>query len=139
MNSKPARFGKCTSISGPMFSNKTSEILKIISNAKRFGQTPLIIRHALDERFDDKNKIKTHDGYAIGVDVDHVHKNSLKPDILQNEMAKYDPIAIDEGQFFKSDELFDFVFAAGKMGKEIIVSGLLTDKDMKPYPYMQRI
>ena len=46
-------------ILGCMYSGKTTEILRIVNSLKHIGETPLIIKPIIDDRYS-KDKISTH-------------------------------------------------------------------------------
>lgn len=130
---KIIRYGRLILIIGPMFSCKTQNLMNRMTIHRRRGKKCIIIRHGLDKRFDDGGKIKTHDGHVIGVDTEHTYRIQLDFGQLEGFMS-YDVIGIDEGQWFANPrELHEFSLSLVKMGKEVIIAGLLTDKDLKPY------
>ena len=108
-------------ILGPMFSGKSTELLRRISRYEAIGQKILLINHTNDSRTGDS--VKTHD---------KITRTALKTDNLEEllqttEYKEADVIGIDEAQFFTG--LRDFVLATESKHKIIIMSGL--DGDYK--------
>jgi thymidine kinase len=118
--------GSLTIFLGNMFSGKTSELLRVLTNAS-YVHNALYINHRLDNRSDQP--------YST-------HNTLIKPKLLNDtkiEMFsilylqdvpldvynKYDTIGIDEAQFFED---LDFVITlVDKLGKSVYVAGLNGD------------
>lgn len=129
--------GKIIAIVGPMFSCKTMDLIQLVTKYKRLGRRVLIIRHGLDKRFDDTERIRTHDGYTIAVNVHQIYKTELRnDDIIQLTAKSFDVIAVDEGQWFDEKELLHFARRLRTYKKIVIVAGLMTDKDLRIFPSM---
>lgn len=111
--------GHITLICGPMFSGKTTEMIKIVSKYKLINKKCFYIKHFIDNRYetDSKNKkITTHDGSSITAS-----GCSTLYDLFE-ESLKYDVIGIDEGQFF--DDLMLFCDELRSKGKIVVISAL---------------
>ena len=78
-----------------MFAGKTGYGISKVTEYKRLGKKVFIIRHGDDKRFDDEDKIKTHDGHTVGVAIGQVYKKSLPLELLEGELSKFDIIFID--------------------------------------------
>jgi thymidine kinase len=130
--------GKIIAIIGPMFSCKTMDLIQLVTGGSRLGKRAIIIRHGRDKRFDDTDRIRTHDNYVIAVDVPHEYKTELTDNVFINTLvSNYDVIAVDEGQWFKNkDELVTFAKTLRAHDKTVIVAGLVTDKNQVPYQSM---
>ena len=106
-------------ILGCMYSGKTTEILKIVNSLKHIGETPLIIKSVLDDRYS-KDKISTHDKNEY----DCVTVNYLSA--TRNIKNNY--IIIEEAQFFT--DLYAFVIDQVEIhNKNVIVVGLDGDSN----------
>lgn len=116
-------------IIGPMFSGKTTELIRRCRRLKAVGKKVLIINHKNDNR-NGTHSVSTHDGVKLtakSVDMVTVHWfDTFKDD--------YDVIAIDEGQFFTG--LRDVVVSLKKLGKAVIISGLQGDAEMNAWKYV---
>tara|TARA_B100001093_G_scaffold424998_1_gene418346 strand:- start:193 stop:828 length:636 start_codon:yes stop_codon:yes gene_type:complete len=114
-------------ILGPMFSGKSTELIRRTSCYKAIGKNVLRINHLNDIRT--HNHIQTHS---------NIKKNAIKVSSLMSlldkpEFVYCDVIGIDEAQFF--DDLYEFIITIEPLGKIIIVSGL--DGDFKRRPIGQ--
>ena len=121
-------------IIGPMFSGKSSELLRFMKNAMAIDLNVLIINHDFDTRTG--QSIQTHDGTKA---------NALKTYSLKNiDISKYDVIGIDEAQFF--NDLKDFIEKNENLFKKLYIAGLDGDYQRKPFgqileiiPYCQNV
>lgn len=112
-------------ITGPMFSNKTSELLRRLSNASRVMRV-LFINHSSDTR-NNKGEYSTHNPLLPSylpecIDIDCLHLESLYGIDVEN----YDMIGIDEAQWF-NNLLSEVNRWVDVLGKKVIVAGLDTD------------
>lgn len=113
--------GKIEMIIGPMFSGKSTELLRRCKRYTLSGKKVLLINHTCDTRYGE-NIVGTHDGAA---------SSALALSDFTNlvEITKgYDVIAIDEAQFF---EIIPCVLA--EMGKIVIVAGLSSTYERQPF------
>jgi thymidine kinase len=111
-------------ILGPMFSGKSTELIRRCSRLSAIGKNVLYINHSFDSRTDDF--IQTHS----------LHKQSaLKiSSFTQIPLEEYDRaevIGIDEAQFFP--DLYEFVLKCESDGKTVIMSGLDGDSNRRPF------
>ena len=117
--------GSIELIIGPMFSGKTSELLR---RARRYGfakKSTLLIKFAEDCRYDPK-MICTHDKIRSGDCVSCPNLSEIK-----DAWKQYDVIAIDEGQFF--EKIREFCIQAADAGKTIIVAALDATFQREPF------
>lgn len=107
-----------TLITGPMFSEKTTTLIGLITKYKFAKKKILIINHLNDNRYDEGNFIVSHN---------NVKYESLKLHDLNDvaNIAPYEAIFIDEGQFFIN--LVNFVKRCLSEDKKIYVAGLNGD------------
>ena len=117
--------GSLTVILGPMFSGKTTEIIRLVSRLHIINKNPLIINSNLDTRCNEQ--IKTHDNKVLQA-VKTLHLLDLKHLLTTDN---YEVIAIDEAQFFT--DLYEFVTLALTYHKEVIVSGLKADSNQQKF------
>jgi len=111
-------------IIGPMFSGKSTELLRRTSRLEAIGKNIIYINHAYDTRTDDY--IQTHSNTKK-----FAKKLHNLFDIDEYELEKADVIAIDEAQFF--NDLYSFILHCEKKEKYIIISGLDGDYNRKPF------
>jgi len=101
--------GKLTTITGPMFSGKTTELLRLFSREEIARRKSLLFKPAIDNRYSE-SKVVNHDGRAISANIvkssEEIHQTVI--DYLESEENKVSPLInvfIDEVQFFESDIL----------------------------------
>lgn len=109
-------------IMGPMFSGKSTELIRRCSNASSVGLKVCIINHTYDNRCKD-DTVQTH--YGV------VAKALKVQNLLEVDIHDYDVIGIDEAQFF--DDLLDFVKSHEHNNKVLIVAGLDGDYQRQPF------
>jgi len=118
---------------GPMFSGKTSTIIKKSKNK----QNSIVIKPDIDTRNGNTTLVSSHDGLIVNA----ISAYSLCD--IWNTLSIYDNIFIDEGQFFP--DLYDFVeryhssYSRGILKKKIYVSGLDYDFRCKEFPQIAAI
>lgn len=117
-------------IIGPMFSSKSSSLLKEINRYKYISNNILVINHTLDKKryTNQEDKLKTHNGNSV----DSLMLQSLCELTFSEIYINADIILIDEGQFF--NDLFIFIKneLQKKTRKIFIVAGLSSDINMNP-------
>ena len=114
-------------IIGPMFSGKSTELLRRTSRYEAIGKKVLHINHSNDSRT--SNFIQTHSKQTRKA----LKVSSLMP-LLENEaFLQADVIGIDESQFFT--DLHNFISIAEYNNKIFIIAGL--DGDYKRCPIGQ--
>lgn len=110
-------------IIGPMFSGKTTELMRRLMRYTSIGSKILYINHSLDKSRTE-GSFSTHNplfnGYTSAI-------STIFTDKLPNsdEIIKFDIIAIDEAQFFEN--LGECIIYADKFHKRVILSGLSGD------------
>ena len=118
--------GECNLIFGPMFSCKTTELLRRLTRPVDAGFTGkiLYINHSLDERSDTKNlcNVSTHNSL-----ISSLPKNltCIKTNNLSNlNIQEYSIIGIDEGHFFDDINVVkDWVMRYNKIVHVVSLSG----------------
>lgn len=110
-----------TLIIGPMFSGKTTELIRLVDRKRIAGKKCLIIKHMIDTRFNTDNNVQTHSQISYEacdikyfrvlttVDIDYFKQN-------------YHVVAIEEGHFFTNLCTYCNMMANNKI--DVIVSAL---------------
>jgi thymidine kinase len=124
-----------TLIIGPMFSGKTSEVIRLIDRDVIAGKRCVIIKHEKDNRFDAKNgttqHLTSHNNHCYtGCPV--IYFNELSVDLLEELIKKYDTVAIEEGHFFR--DIDSFCIELANSGLNVIVSALDSSFKQKLFP-----
>ena len=122
--------GKVNLILGPMYSGKTSELLRryrryIIANKKC-----LLIKYSKDNRYSN-NQVITHD------DISYNAYNCSKLEEVNNIIDQYDVICVDEIQFFEDGHKYSDDWA--NSGKIVEVCGLNGDYNKQPFNTVSNI
>lgn len=114
-------------IIGPMFSGKSTELIRRINIAKMISNHVFVVSHVSDTRYA-KGKICTHNHVT-----EYCHSHSeLKPFLNDPQFIKATHVFIEEGQFFK--DLEDFVIEAVEgYKKQVTVSALDGTYQRKPF------
>lgn len=113
-------------IVGPMFSGKTTELLKRVHRFRALEVPTLVLTSALDTR---AGGLSTHAPHALGVPCEKVFRLS---DVLHRaSFVEARVIAVDEAQFF--EDLVGFVRICERENKHVIIAGL--DGDYKREPF----
>ncbi|KAK3607427.1 hypothetical protein CHS0354_035121 [Potamilus streckersoni] len=102
-------------IFGPMFSGKTTELIRRLKRYQIANYKCLIIKYAKDDRYS-KEGIATHDRNTLPA------IPSEKLSDLKHEAEQYDVIGIDEGQFFP--DVVSFSDQMADRGKIVIIAAL---------------
>lgn len=124
---RPKPRGKIKLIVGPMFSGKTSELMRIVETLRIAKRKCIIICHNSDSRYTDREEVVSHNKNSMLCIKTETIESLIDPMLLD-----YDVIAIDEGQFFS-----DVSFCADKLaglGKTVIIAGLNSTFEKKPFP-----
>lgn len=115
-------------IIGPMYSGKSTELIRRCNNYEAIGKNVLIFNHSLDVRCEE-NLVQTH-----GKNTKKAVKTTSLCDYLKNnnnEFIESNVIAIDEAQFFA--DLFEFVCLIEHLDIVVIIAGLDGDCFRKPF------
>lgn len=115
--SKGKKSGQIQVIFGPMFSGKTTELMRRIKRYQFANHTCLVIKYANDSRYDKEN-LSTHDRITLSAETAY----ELTPILARQDLDQFSVIGIDEGQFFP--DTVEFAEKMANMGKIVIVAAL---------------
>lgn len=119
-------------ITGPMYSGKSEELIKRIKILQFADIKILIVKQAFDTRFS-RSEIVSRSGYKLKTIV-----ASNASDIEKAWKSEYKAIAIDEVQFFDK-EIIPYIDKLASKGIRVIISGLDTDFERKPFGIMPQL
>lgn len=130
--------GKITTITGPMFSGKTTELLRIKSREEIAKRHSFVFKPKLDNRYSDK-EIINHNGIkeeAIVVESSFEILKIIEEYLFsgRNKEMPLINIFIDEVQFFNSDVL-EVIITISKKGINVFSCGLNQTFEGKPFPF----
>jgi len=109
------RKGKIQLIFGPMFSGKSTELIRRLKRYQIAQYEVLIIKYKNDVRYDDKG-IATHCGQTLKAE------SASMLDELTEKAKDFDVIGIDEGQFFS--DIVSWSENMANKGKIVLVAAL---------------
>ena len=118
--------GSLTVITGPMFSNKSGELIRLATVHRIAGRRVGIFKHSLDDRYEGVLHISTHGGQSAEAEP---VGSSASIGLLA---TSYEAVAIDEAQFF-DEGLPGVVSGLVDGGLVVIVAGL--DRNFKGEPF----
>ncbi len=122
-----ARKGSLVVISGPMFSNKSGELLRLATVHRIAGRQVALFKHSLDDRYEgSSDAISTHGGVSMAAEP---VSNSAEIGLLATDA---DVVAVDEAQFF-DDGLAALAVQLVNSGVTVIAAGL--DRDFRGEPF----
>ncbi len=118
--------GRIEVVSGPMFSGKSEELIRLLRRAAIARQRVQVFKPKLDNRYSDDDVV-SHSQLRIPCEA---------VERAEDVLAKLDPrtevVGIDEGQFF-DDELARVCTHLADLGKRVVVAGL--DMDYRGVPF----
>lgn len=117
--------GRLEIVIGPMFSGKSSELIRYIKQFRVINKKILILKPECDKRYD-SNRIVSHDG----IKEDCIVVNDLL-ELDEKQINNHDIIIIDEGQFFINLKVCVLNWVE-KLNKNVIISGLDGDFQRNP-------
>ncbi|XP_028395628.1 thymidine kinase, cytosolic-like [Dendronephthya gigantea] len=107
--------GQIQVIFGPMFSGKTTELVRRVKRYQIANHSCLLIKYDKDVRYDE-DRVSTHDQQKMAAVPCHKLSN------IKKKAMNYNIIGIDEGQFFP--DIVEFCEELANKGKTIIVAAL---------------
>ncbi|CAI5448613.1 unnamed protein product [Caenorhabditis angaria] len=125
----PNRVGSITVILGPMFSGKTTELLRLHDRQIIAKRTCVLVKYAGDTRYD-AELVATHSKViGQGRTVKAHHLSEVRAEIFDDDVQV---VSIDEGQFF--DDLAETCEQLAQRGKVVCVAALNGTFERKPFP-----
>ena len=118
--------GEIQVIYGPMFSGKSTELLRRIRRFKVRDDSCLLLKTKDKRYMEDEQKVVTHDqcNFLEAISCDNLLEKT-------QEASNFDVIGIDEGQFF--GDIIQFCEMMANLGKIIIVACLDSDFRREPF------
>lgn len=126
----PKDRGEIQLIIGPMFSGKSTELMRRLKRCQIAVFRCLLIKYEKDDRYS-SDMFSTHDGQKLKA-IKCSHLNSI-----QAACEQYDVIAIDEGQFFP--DIVEFAENNANAGRTVIISALDGTFQRKPFPQIMEL
>lgn len=113
---------------GPMFSGKTSAIVRNFRRYKTAGKSVLVLNHSLDKRYS-QTELSTHD--RITIPCQFTEKLADVRDLV----LQHDVVLLNEAQFFEDlrEQVIDWV---DSLHKVVVVCGLDGTSDKEAFGQM---
>jgi len=136
---------KLTVITGPMFSGKTTYLVKHIRQKESDGKKVLVLKHKIDNRYQGKEELVTHDKFRHQAKPIS-HWMELRNLVCEQKDGKYiirkdkpDLICIDEVMFFDMNmfRMIQELFLKDKIA--FMVAGLDMDHTQEPMGIMPNL
>ena len=124
--------GRIHLIIGPMYSGKTTELLRLYRRYQIAKKNCVIIKYGEDKRYH-TNKVVTHDN----VQYDSLNAMLLSGLFQTPSIQRADVICIDEIQFFPDADVICDMWANN--GKTVVVSGLNGDYNREPFEIISKL
>ena len=118
--------GTMVVITGPMFSNKSGELIRLAQVHRIAGRRVGLFKHSLDDRYEGTDQISTHAG--LSTEAEPVSTSAQ----IALMAADFEVIAVDEAQFF-DDGLVEVLNWLVESGHTVFVAGL--DRDFLGEPF----
>jgi thymidine kinase len=112
-------------VCGPMFSGKSEELIRRLRRAEIAGQSVVIFKPRIDDRFD-ADDVVSHAGLRMGA----VPIGSVRE--LAARAVGHDVVGIDEVQFFEPS-VVDAALRLADAGVRVVAAGL--DRDFRRLPF----
>lgn len=122
-------------ITGPMFSGKSTELIKQFHKEFKSNKTIVVCKSAIDNRYKGLSSITTHNGDSIRAMPIH----SLSQGLDAFWQAQADVLVVDELQFFDNGDAVYQIDRLRKSKKSFIGAGLDTDFRGQPFGCMPEL
>ena len=121
----PQRGGWLEGICGPMFSGKSEEMIRRLRRAEIAGQSVVIFKPRIDDRYDAADVVSHAGARMRGVPVSSV------AEVVEHAKG-FDVVGIDEVQFFEPS-IVPLALDLADRGVRVVVAGL--DQDFRRLPF----
>jgi thymidine kinase len=124
---KRKRAGRLTIITGPMYSGKTTTLLRHYECCKVAGRKVTLLKPVKDTRHGDNGLVQTHSGAQ--------HEGCRAASIREemDTLRKMDAVFIDELQFFERLDAWTGVSELLEQGVDVYVAGLDGTYERQPF------
>lgn len=129
--------GKLHVIYGPMFSGKSTELLRQKHRAELAGKRVGLFKPRIDNRYS-QDSVVTHDGLSHTAYIVEDGLDLLNTVVFSRKPAGFTDIFIDEVQFFNKD-FYLVVQTLLNGGVNVYVAGLNTDFRGEPFPALKEL
>ncbi len=139
----PGPLGWIEVVCGSMFSGKTEELMRRLRRAQYARLATVVLKHALDTRFDAEAPYPPDQGSAqaflMSHDRNHIPSRPVSTAAEVLALGQhYQVVGIDEAQFF-DQAIVDAANALADAGKRVIIAGLDMDYLGQPFGPMPQL
>lgn len=127
-------FGSLELIIGPMFSGKSTELIKQLRKYQTIGKNILVINHSLNKRYNNNN-LTTHNNESVN---DCLVLTNMTDIFLTPDWNDYEVFIIEELQFF-TDAYEVILQLVDEHQKKVICAGLNGDFLKQPFGDVLRL
>jgi thymidine kinase len=121
----PPVSGELQLVFGPMFSGKSTELMRRIRRYSFAQKKCVVCKYAKDQRYAGEHELASHDGNKM------MATGCLRLEEVKHLIDEYDVIGVDEGQFFP--DLAAFCEEAADRGKIVVVAALDGTFERQPF------
>lgn len=115
---------------GPMFSGKSTELIRKLTRAQIAGKRVLLLKPSIDNRYH-ANDVVSHDGRSFAA----TSVSNVSDLVSLVSEDGYDVVGFDEAQFFTAD-FHNLAEEIANAGGHVILAGLSTDFMGRPWAVM---
>jgi thymidine kinase len=134
--SREARDFGLTVIVGPMFSGKTTELLRLLTRYKMAGYTVALLKPSIDKRYSER-EVVSHDG--LKMEALAVEPNYSGLEEALRKLEDVEVIGIDELQFFEPDMKIVELILRVSLEKRVFVAALNLDFRGEPWEVVKEL
>lgn len=125
--------GILTTIVGPMFSGKTTELLRLMDRELIAKRNSILFKPNIDNRYS-KEEVVNHNGIGRKAVIACFSKDILNKVLELEKSEKIENIFIDEVQFFDS-EITEVINKINDLGIDVYTCGLNQTFKGTPFPF----
>jgi thymidine kinase len=125
-----------TMIVGPMFSGKTTELLRLLGRYKMAGYSVALLKPSIDKRYSNR-EVVSHDGLKMEAIVIEPNYSGLA-NVLK-KLEDVDVIGIDELQFFEPELTTVDLILRISLQKKVYVAALNLDFKGEPWEIVKEL
>lgn len=126
--------GKLTTVTGPMFSGKTTELIRLYDREMVAGRNSLVFKPSIDTRYS-KDSIANHKGDKRKANICDTTADVFK--IITQTKEKVRNIFIDEIQFFEGS-IIDIIGICLRRKINVICASLNMNHKNEPFPFKDK-
>ena len=128
---KTIKSGKLTVFAGPMFSGKTTKLIKLVEILENLGQKVLVAKPSIDTRYTKDPKLASHDKKTTAAMFVDMNRPEDLIKIIESDGYKH--VILDELNFFHKIKTVNAIKKLLRLGVSVTGSGLAYDYRRKEF------